>query len=154
MFLVTTQADTMKILAVALILLVAGFEQSRGQHVETPVAQGDTLHVPLGLGLAANPERPLFVLPPILLNDFSFGSPGFISGIRPPMFPTSGASLVDAKVDLLSPLRLQWARDAKLKPYYSVLGAVQLGGAAYALYRHFRKGDAPSRRNPPAAKNR
>lgn len=73
-------------------------------------------------------ERMALVVPP-------FVSRGWGPGQRPPFL---GGPLRQ-NIDLLAPLRLQWEREEELRPLYTVLGAVQLGGVAYMAYEHIKK---------------
>jgi hypothetical protein len=43
------------------------------------------------------------------------------------------------KVDLLSPYLLQRQQETQLNPLYLILGAMEMGGAAYIAYRHVKK---------------
>ena len=73
-------------------------------------------------------ERRAFVVPPFITRE---GNPGqrlpFLIGP------------VRQDIDMLAPLHLQWEREAKLRPLYTVLGAVELGGVAYIAYQHIKK---------------
>ncbi len=81
----------------------------------------------------------VFLLPPPAVIDLPFND-GFMqspSGAWGPAGPFAGG-LIEPRADLMSPLRLQMARD-KLSPWQSALGAVQLGAVGYMAYMHVRK---------------
>ena len=43
------------------------------------------------------------------------------------------------RIDLMSPLLLQWESENRMRPIRIVLGSLSAGGAAYAAYRHIKK---------------
>ena len=92
------------------------------------VDPGISLGIPTLLLPRSLDERTAFVVPPFITRE---GSPGqrlpFL--IRP----------LREEIDMLAPLHLQWEREKKLQPLYTVLGAVQLGGVAYIAYQHIKK---------------
>ncbi len=45
----------------------------------------------------------------------------------------------EQRADLISPFLLQQQKKSELSPFYTVLGAMELGGAAYVAYRHIKK---------------
>jgi hypothetical protein len=70
--------------------------------------------------------------------DISFPSPfdndgGFLAGASRFSFRS------DPKLDLISPLRLQWERDAELKTLKTILGSMTFGGAAFLAVRSLQK---------------
>ena len=83
--------------------------------------------------------RAVFLFPASGVSNLPFGdtfnpSPSLGWG---PAGPFVGG-LVEPRADLMSPLRLQVARD-KLSPFQTALGAVQLGAVGYMAYRHVKK---------------
>jgi hypothetical protein len=89
--------------------------------------------------------RPTLLLPAGL--QYAEETPGDMSmfalwkktSVRPPLL---GVPL-EPKADLTASLRLQWAKDNELKTLRTVLGTVQLGGAAYLAYRALTSSDTP-----------
>jgi hypothetical protein len=83
--------------------------------------------------------RAVFLFPASGLSDLPFGDSFNPSppGGWGPAGPFAGG-LAEPRADLLSPLRLQMARD-KLSPFQTALEAVQLGAVGYMAYRHVRK---------------
>jgi len=82
--------------------------------------------------------KAILILPPLVQPDGKFESFQFLDahpGIPPPLL--RGA--FTPKAELLSPYLLQRQRDRQLNTLYIVLGAVELGGAAYIAYRHIKK---------------
>jgi|WetSurMetagenome_2_1015567.scaffolds.fasta_scaffold13070_5 hypothetical protein len=53
------------------------------------------------------------------------------TAVRPPLL----AGMLEPKADLTATLRAQWSKDSQLQTLRTVLGTVQLGGAAYLAYR-------------------
>jgi hypothetical protein len=43
------------------------------------------------------------------------------------------------RIDLMSPLLLQWESESRMRPFQIVLGSLSAGGAAYVAYRHIKK---------------
>ncbi len=73
------------------------------------------------------PDLSRFELPPQLLaHDFTL----------PPAF---AGGFVETRVDLMSPLLLQWKSEEKMRPFMIILGSLSAGGAAYMAYEHIRK---------------
>jgi hypothetical protein len=56
-------------------------------------------------------------------------------GLRSPCF----GGVLEEKVDLILPLRLQMEKESRLRPLQSVLRTLQKAGAAYIAYRHITK---------------
>jgi hypothetical protein len=84
--------------------------------------------------------RPVFLLPLSLEERSAFLVPPFvpIGGYAGGKLPFLARPL-SPDIDMLAPLHLQWEREAKLRPLYTVLAAVQIGGVAYIAYEHIRK---------------
>lgn len=95
---------------------------------------GKVVIVDPGLSLGT----PTLLLPRSLDERTAFVVPPFLATVRgqPPPFLTGQ---LRQEIDLLAPLHLQWKREEELRPLYTVLGAVQLGGVAYIAYRHIKK---------------
>jgi hypothetical protein len=89
---------------------------------------------------AMTPGSTLFLLSPHLEQPLQFSSPTFF-------FKGSGSTTVspdfgrrlEVRPDLLAPLRAQWAREAQMGTFRTILGSIQLGGVAYLAYRQFAK---------------
>jgi len=79
----------------------------------------------------------LFPSPDVSELPFSGGFMASPTGEWGPAVPFAGG-LLEPRADLMSPLRLQMARD-KLSPLQMALGAVQLGAVGYMAYRHIKK---------------
>jgi hypothetical protein len=65
---------------------------------------------------------------PLILNDVHYGVP-------PPLLGTA----YESRPYVIRPYLFQNQADSKLNPLYSVLGAFELGGAAYIAYHHVKK---------------
>lgn len=73
------------------------------------------------------PDLSLYDLPPeFLKHDFIF-PPTFVGGFG------------EKRVDLMSPLLLQWKSEEKMRPFSIILGSLSAGAAAYVAYEHIRK---------------
>ncbi len=73
------------------------------------------------------PDLPRFDLPPqFLAHDFTLPS-------------TFAGGFVERRIDLMSPLVLQWKSEDKMRPFMIILGSLSAGGAAYIAYEHIRK---------------
>ena len=83
--------------------------------------------------------KPILLLPPSLQREVDALPSSLFLGDDPSAPPPFLLGVTDQKVDLTSPLRLQMAREAKLRPLWMVLGTVEAGGAAYAAYRYIKK---------------
>jgi hypothetical protein len=84
--------------------------------------------------------RAVFLIPSSIGSELSFGDPlmTFPGGGFPPGSPGIGGFL-EPRADLMSPLRLQWAKENTLSYFRMVLGAVETGAVSYMAYRHVRK---------------
>jgi hypothetical protein len=77
------------------------------------------------------------LIPPALQPGGGMMPPSFTdirSGLESPLLLGS-----EQKADLISPFLLQRQKQSALSPIYTVLGAMELGGAAYIAYRHIKK---------------
>lgn len=87
--------------------------------------------------------KPSFFIPPRFMNEPEFSLATRFAEDGPPGMGTTRFSFSPVpKLDLLSPLRLQWARDAELKTLKSILGSVSFGGAAYLAIRSLQKSNS------------
>jgi hypothetical protein len=78
----------------------------------------------------------LFVIPPHLQQQLTFASPSFFfEGVQSPSGLPYPAFALQAKPDLLAPLRAQWAREAEMRTFRTILGSLQLGGVAFLVAR-------------------
>lgn len=84
--------------------------------------------------------RAVFSFPVPAQGTLSFGDPSM------PLFPygyRSGASFVggylEPRVDLMSPLRLQWEREKSMNTFMMVLGTLQAGAVGYIAIKHIEK---------------
>jgi hypothetical protein len=78
----------------------------------------------------------LFVIPPHLQQQQSFASPSFFfEGVRSSSELPYSVLAFQAKPDLLAPLRAQWAREAEMGTFRTILGSLQLGGVAFLVAR-------------------
>jgi hypothetical protein len=104
---------------------------------------------------AMTPGSTMFILPPHLEQPLQFSSPTFffdgISSLSGS--PDFGRSL-EVRPDLLAPLRAQWAREAQMGTFRTILGSIQIGGVAYLAYRHFAKLGPLTARPRPAKSTR
>ena len=78
--------------------------------------------------------KPEFLLPPSLTlpeRDFPDAFHSIGTSLPPFLFSTTRE-----KPDLLAPLKLRWQKEDKLRTLYTILGAVEFGGAFFVAYRH------------------
>jgi hypothetical protein len=101
---------------------------------------GDTTRVdrPILLDPGFAFGKPIFLLPSSLQPKASLRSILF-QELQPGMPPPFLGGGFEQKADLLSPYLLHWKQEQKYKTLYSILGAAQFGGAAYAAYRYIKK---------------
>lgn len=122
-----------------LILCVALFSSAPAQQR----AGGDTAAVSTNRITIIDPGialgKPVLLLPPSLQREVDALPPSLFLGEDPSAPPPFLLGVTDQKADLTSPLRLQMAQEAKLRPLWMVLGTVEAGGAAYAAYRYIKK---------------
>jgi hypothetical protein len=81
--------------------------------------------------------KPAFLLPPtldIIPDDLLGMSDNTLIGSTP-FFPL----VTTQKIDLISPFKLQRAKEEEFRTWRAILGSVQLGGVAYLAYRHIKK---------------
>jgi len=116
-------------------LVASGQQHSQGERPDSDATKRAIIVDP-GLSLG----KPTLLLPPSLRDDTAPVIPPFLLSEKSPGIPVPflGGS-PSMKVDLTSPLRLQMAREERLRPLWTVLGTVEVGGAAYAAYRYIKK---------------
>ncbi len=85
-------------------------------------------------------SRPTLFGPPPPLPDFARFElpPEFVTRDLAIPFTLSGGSF-ESRVDLMSPLLLQWKSEEKMRPFSIILGSLSAGAAAYVAYEHIRK---------------
>ena len=112
---------------------------SAGAQARSAADSADTAHahgiVLLDPGISLG--RAVFLFPPPAAGTLPF-SGGFVTS---PEWGAPGPFLegyTGPRADLMSPLRLQMARD-RPSFWQSALGAVQLGAVGYMAYRHVKK---------------
>ena len=111
----------------ATITFVASAQQrSDGDTVAATVSRITIIDPGISLG------KPILLLPPSLQGELAAFPPSPFLADDPTAAPPFLQGVTGQKVDLTSPLRLQMAREAKLRPLWMVLGTVEAGGAAYA----------------------
>ncbi|MFA6540773.1 MAG: hypothetical protein WCT99_04160 [Bacteroidota bacterium] len=128
----------MKTIRIILILLslavpLPAQEQTSMQPKDTSLKLLRTEAIPLSL------EQPIVILP----LSFALSSAGegtvqplyYIFGESPEQFSWNR----EGKVDIASPWKIYLEEQKKNSTWRSVLGSVQLGGAAYIAYRHIKK---------------
>jgi hypothetical protein len=77
-----------------------------------------------------------FLIPQHLQQHELFASPSFFfEGVPVPSSTPSSRLAFQPKPDLLAPLRAQWAREAEMSTFRTILGSLQLGGAAFLAAR-------------------
>lgn len=127
-------ADILVLICIS-TLAASGQQRSDDQPTDTASANKVTIIDP-GISLG----KPILLLPPSLQEEATPEIPPFLpSGVAPGVPPPFLGGMIDQKADLTSPLRLQMEREAKLRPLWTVLGTVQVGGAVYAAYRYLKK---------------
>lgn len=131
-----------KACSLALFLLVAPFVRGQITPATATSSVGGKERIMLrdpGISMG----RPTFFIPSRFLSEPEFslatrfaydGTPG-AGTARFPFSPVP-------KLDLLSPLRLQWERDAELRTLKTILGSVSFGGAAYLAVRSLQKSNS------------
>ncbi len=130
----------MKLLTLALLscaVSVCAFAQS-STHASTPdstSAEKRVLQFPGFLD-----RTPTLIIPPsfdpdIVYRDQLFLIPELNGGGPPPLIQMTGFS----RSDMMLPWRLHLEREARLRPLYTILATVQIGGVAYLAYEHLRK---------------
>ena len=128
---------TVVILLLTLIFAFTAF----GQHASDSLSfdAGAVRRVTLidpGLALG----KPTLLLPPSLLLD-SKVMDSFSADFREDsaLSPLLLGGSAEKRLDLLIPYRLQMESEARLRPLQTLLGTVQIGGAAYLAYRYLKK---------------
>lgn len=121
------------ILSVALTTDAPSQQRADGDTAAAPVNRITILDPGIALG------KPILLLPPSLQGESPVFPPSLFLAEDPTAPPPFLQGVAGQKVDLTSPLRLQMAREAKLRPLWMVLGTVEAGGAAYAAYRYIKK---------------
>jgi hypothetical protein len=128
------------IVTLALLFIISALAV-KGQ-VHPGAVFADTAHVNrimlLDPGLSLG--RATFLFPSSVGSGLSFSDPAmmFASG----EFPGAGSfigGVLEPRADLMSPLRLQWAKEKNLSYFQMVLGAVETGAVGYMAYRHVKK---------------
>ena len=122
------------ILTIAITHASIAWGQGSSQTGDT-VAIGRIILLDPGISLGG----PRLLIPPSLLEGSEFLLLPFFSSRDYSGAPQFFAGWQDQKLDLMAPLRLQMAREEKLKTLNAVLGTVQLGGVMYLAYKHVKK---------------
>jgi hypothetical protein len=126
----------MKLTGIVLIMIlfaVTAFsrQQTMSYPADTVTRRGIVITDP---GLATG-KATLLLPPDLQYEDFSADTSIFgiwqKTAIPPPLL----GGLLEPKADLMATLRAQRAKDSQLKIFRTVLGTVQIGGAAYLAYR-------------------
>jgi hypothetical protein len=128
--------------SLALFLLLAPFVRGQITPATAPSSAGEKERIMLrdpGISMG----RPTFFIPSRLMNEPEFSLATRFADDGTPVAETTRFSFSHVpKIDLLSPLRLQWARDAELKTLKTILGSVSFGGAAYLAVRSLQKSNS------------
>lgn len=121
------------VMTAAIVLLLASATQLDAQERQPDTSMEQ--HIQLtGFGLDSG--ETLFAIPPHLLTARSFSSPTFfLEGVPIAPGPGSPQPGFAGKQDLLAPLRIQWAREARTGTFRSIMGSIQLAGVAYLAAR-------------------
>ena len=127
---------------IALLLCLTGFSLFLPSRLSSQEVQGDSTSAPRIMvvepGMA--PGSTMFLLPPHLEQPLRFSSPTFFfDGINSLSDSPDFGRPLEVRPDLLAPLRAQWAREARMGTFRTILGSIQIGGVAYLAYRHFAK---------------
>ena len=84
--------------------------------------------------------RPTLLFPLSLRHDaMSRISDYLFVGKTPGMPPPFLGGVMEEKLDLTFPFRLEMEREARLQPLWMVLGTMEFGGVVYVAYRHIKK---------------
>ena len=125
-----------KVAALVLMMVLFAFLARSQQQAVSPPAD-TALHRGIIItdpGLATG--RATLLLPRILqFEDMSSDTSIFAVWQKTAISPPLLGGLLEPKADLTATLRAQWARDSQFRIYRTVLGTVQIGGAAYLAYR-------------------
>lgn len=134
----------MKLIATLLLPLVivvgsSGQQQSAVSPADTTRTTGVVILDP---GLSTGKAIVLF--PPALQFEESAEETSIFAlwkktSVRPPLL----AGMLEPKADLTATLRAQWSKDNQLSTLRTVLGTVQIGGAAYLAYRALTAKETP-----------
>ena len=123
------------VLLVACTLAAAGQERLGVQATDT----GSTRRIVI-LDPGITLGRPTILLPPPVEMASRLRLPSSsIFDVTPAFSSAFLGGVLDEKVDLTSPLRLQMKREADLQPFHTILGTIQAAGTAYIAYRHIKK---------------
>ena len=138
------------ILALAIVSLT-GFAPAQERQRDTAVAGHIQLTEPGMDSGGATFSIPQHLSPPSL-----FSSPTFFFEGVPTMAGTGFTrSGFEAKQDLLAPLRAQWAREADMRTFRTIMGTLQLGGVAFLAARQLTgAGIMTARPRPVRPRNR
>jgi hypothetical protein len=124
-----------------LVFLVASAcGASAQQHAGVPPADTGTVNRIVLLDPGLSLGRATFLLPSSVGTEVPFRDPSmmFAGGGFPGVGSFIGGVL-EPRADLMSPLRLQWAKERNLNYFQMVLGAVETGAVGYMAYRHVKK---------------
>ena len=123
-----------------ILLIASACGATARQHAGAPPADTGTVNRIVLLAPGLSLGRAMFLFPPSVGTEFPFRDPSmtFAGG----GFPRAGSfigGVLEPRTDLMSPLRLQWAKEKDLSYFRMVLGAVQTGAVGYMAYRHVKK---------------
>ncbi len=118
------------------VVLVSGAPAQQRTGGDTAVASVNRITI-IDPGISLG--KPILLLPPSIQGESPVFPPSLFLAEDPTAPPPFLLGVAGQKVDLTSPLRLQMAREAKLRPLWMVLGTIEAGGAAYAAYRYIKK---------------
>lgn len=123
-----------------ILLIASACGASARQHAGAPPADTGRVNRIVLLDPGLSLGRATFLFPASVGTGLSFTDPAmmFADG----GFPGAGAfvgGVLEPRADLMSPLRLQWAKEKNLSYFQMVLGAVETGAVGYMAYRHVKK---------------
>ena len=128
------------VVSVAIVCFALGARHDAAAQAEkSAVAATDTTEKVVVIDPGLSLGVPILLLPPSLHERKMFVVPSFVTQGSPGQRLPFLMEPPRQNIDLLAPLHLQWEREEKLRPLYTVLGTVQLGGVAYIAYLHTKK---------------
>jgi hypothetical protein len=133
-------ADLQRVMRIALLSSVCALAASGQEEADIRPAVTDSARRVVIVDPGISLGQPILLLPPSVGRDSLFVLPSFLfigeDTTMPQPFLTT---VLEKKVDLLSPLHLQMEKESRLRSLQTILGTVQIAGVVYLAYRHIKK---------------